>query len=345
MISSKDKGGAEYICLDKPKYGAVSKIKENNLSKAKQVFLYEAGAHFQYGYLCKELEMLKKKIEAKGVREISFIDLNLSVSSSETKRIVNSFANSLNFSKVLNNSTSRSSLVEDYTSSLDSLFPNSTKNKSRNNQSLNLSIQINNKCSRNNNNKNFNVARQASGLKKPLHLHTVESIPSEYKSGSIFKINMTKNKNKGRKPMNQQSQIPSNFQKKGKPRLSIGKHIQPISLAQQSKDKKDCTPKRSHNHSINKVCSEFTYDGDDCNHGSSIIQDKNPANCIESIISSKLNQKKFTKEVSIAQQAKQPVTTKSARIKNELIKMNQMNQEIDKARERIKNYKCMLKLK
>ena len=96
MISSKDKGGAEYICLDKPKYGAVSKIKENNLSKAKQVFLYEAGAHFQYGYLCKELEMLKKKIEAKGVREISFIDLNLSVSSSETKRIVNSFANSLN---------------------------------------------------------------------------------------------------------------------------------------------------------------------------------------------------------------------------------------------------------
>lgn len=347
MATIKEKANAENICLNKPIHGRASKISEGNNAPAKPVLLYEAGAHFQYVYLCKELEMLKKKIECKGSREVSFIELNLSVSSSETKKIVNSFANSLNFSKVLNNSTSKSSLIEDYTSSLDSLFPNSTKNKSRNNQSLNLSIQINNKCSRNNNNKHFNVVKQASGVKKPLHLQTVESIPSEYKSGSMFNINMTKNKNKERKPRSGQvQQNACNIQRKGKPRLSLGKQIIPCSIPQQSKEKKDNSSKRSKNHSTSKGCSEFFNEmPDELNQGT-ITNDKKSVYSVETIInSSKINhQAKMNKE-AMHIQTKLPLSTKSARIKNELIKVSQMNQEIDKARERIKNYKCMLKLK
>ena len=134
----------------------------------KKIYLYEAGAHFQYNYLVTELEQLLAKI-------------NSGIQQNQTTNKKNIITQDNNNSKsfMVTYSTEKSSENDNTSSKENSLgivFPNSTRNKSRNksntikNQNFNLEIN-----SRNN---NFN---------KKHHLHTVESVPSDYKSGSFLK--------------------------------------------------------------------------------------------------------------------------------------------------------------
>lgn len=141
----------------------------------KTIYQYEGGAHFKYSYLVRELEILQAKIKENESREISFLKTNINSNRSidPIQQMINTITTSLN-SKNINRSTSKSSISIKEDASLDSIFPASNKTRSRNQNNISFNYKLDDK--KNNQNKSY----------KKKMLHTVESLPSDYKSGSMF---------------------------------------------------------------------------------------------------------------------------------------------------------------